>query len=60
MRGRVDGLPADTLYGLAGSIAGRTAVGPFVLSLGWVNDGSWQVQFSIGRPVSEGTLLDDL
>jgi len=28
--------------------------------LGWVNDGSWQVQFSIGRPVSEGTLLDDL
>jgi NTE family protein len=60
MRGRVDGLPADTLYGLAGSVAGRTAVGPFVLSLGWVNDGSWQVQFSIGRPVSEGTLLDDL
>jgi NTE family protein len=60
MRGRVDGLPADTLYGLAGTIAGRTPVGPFVLSLGWVNDGSWQVQFSIGRPVSEGTLLDDL
>ena len=60
MRGRVDNLPAETLYGLAGTVAGRTPVGPFTLSLGWVNDGSWQLQFSVGRPVSEGTLLDDL
>jgi len=60
MRGRVDGLPAETLYGLAGTVAGRTPAGPFVFSIGWVNDGSWQFQFSIGRPVAEGALLDDL
>ena len=60
MRGVVDGVPADTLYGLAGTVAGRTPVGPFTLSLGWVNDGRWQLQFSVGRPVSEGSLLDDL
>ena len=52
--------PTETLYGLAGTVAGRTPVGPFTLSLGWVNDGRWQVQFSVGRPVSEGSLLDDL
>ena len=60
MRGLVDLGPTETLYGLAGTVAGRTPVGPFTLSLGWVNDGRWQVQFSVGRPVSEGSLLDDL
>ena len=60
MRGRVDGLPADTLYGIAGTLGGRTPAGPFLFSIGWVNDGSWQLQFSIGRPVSEGSLFDDL
>ena len=60
MRGRVDGVTANTLYGLAGTIGGRTPAGPFLLSIGWVNDGSWQLQFSVGRPVSEGTVLDEL
>ena len=60
MRGRVDSLPADTLYGIAGTLGGRTPVGPFLFSIGWVNDGSWQLQFSIGRPVAEGSLFDDL
>ncbi len=60
MRGRVDGLPADTLYGIAGTLGGRTPAGPFLFSIGWVNDGSWQLQFSIGRPVAEGSLFDDL
>jgi len=60
MRGRVDGVQPGTLYGLAGTIGGRTPAGPFLFSIGWVNDGSWQLQFSVGRPVSEGTVLDEL
>ena len=56
---RVDGIDEETLYGLAGSLAGRTPVGPVLLSLGFADDGRWQLQFSLGRPVSEGSLLDE-
>ena len=38
---------------------GRTPVGPFLLSLGFVDNGSWQLQFTRGRPVAEGSLLDE-
>jgi hypothetical protein len=48
------------LYGIAGSLSGRTPVGPFVLSLGYVTDDSWQVQFALGRPISEGSILDEI
>jgi len=60
MHERIDQLPAETLYGLSGSVGGRTPIGPFLFSLGWVNDHSWQLQFTLGRPVAEGTLLDEL
>ena len=61
MAQRIDVDRSDTLVGLAGSLSGRTAVGPFILSLGFVdNNGSWLAQFTLGRPVSEGSLLDDL
>ena len=56
---RFDGLPGEVLYGLAGSVGGRTLVGPFLLSLGYVDNGSWQLQFTLGRPVAEGSLLDE-
>ena len=51
-------LNPDTLYGISGSLNGRTPVGPFILSLGYVNDGSWELQFTIGRPIPEGSALD--
>ncbi len=57
---RFDGAPEETLYGLAGSVGGRTPIGPFLLSLGFVDDGSWQLQFTLGRPVAEGSLLDEV
>jgi len=60
MHGRIDNVPAETIYGLAGSVGGRTPIGAFLLSLGWVNDHSWQVQFTLGRPVAEGSLLDEI
>jgi len=50
----------DTLLGLSGSVAGRTPVGPFLLALGYVDNGSWQIQFTLGRPLSEGSMLDGL
>ena len=50
----------DTLLGLSGSVAGRTPIGPFLLALGYVDNGSWQIQFTLGRPLSEGSMLDEL
>ena len=52
-------LDGETLLGLAGSVAARTPVGPFVLSLGYVDNGSWELQFTLGRPLSEGSMLDE-
>jgi hypothetical protein len=58
MGGRVDGINEGTLYGISGSINGRTIIGPFVLSLGYVSNDSWELQFSLGRPLPEGSALD--
>ena len=60
MHDRADGIDDGTLLGLSGSISGRTPIGPFLLSLGFVENGSALLQFSIGRPVAEGSILDDL
>jgi len=35
-------------------------VGPFLLSLGWVDNGSVQLQIAVGRPIAEGSILDEL
>ncbi|HSC14623.1 MAG TPA: patatin-like phospholipase family protein, partial [Gammaproteobacteria bacterium] len=60
MRKRFDGLEPEALYGLSGSIGGRTPIGPFLFSLGYVDGGEWQVQFMLGRPVAEGSLFDEV
>ena len=60
MRKRFDGLEPEILYGLSGSIGGRTPVGPFLFSLGYVDGGEWQVQFMLGRPLAEGSLFDEV
>jgi NTE family protein len=60
MRQRTDGLEPETLYGLSGSVGGRTPVGPFLFSLGYVDGGEWQLQFTLGRPVAEGSLFDEV
>jgi hypothetical protein len=60
MRKRVDGLDPETLYGISGSIGGRTPLGPFLFSLGYVDGGDWELQFTLGRPVNEGTLFDEI
>lgn len=58
MKGRRDRVDDGTLYGISGSLNGRTPIGPFALSLGYVTNGSWELQFSLGRPIPEGSALD--
>jgi NTE family protein len=60
MRKRFDGLEPEILYGLSGTVGGRTPLGPFLFSLGYVDGGEWRVQFTLGRPVAEGSLFDEV
>ena len=60
MRKRFDGLEPEVLYGLSGTIGGRTPVGPFLFSIGYVDGGEWRAQFTLGRPVAEGSLFDEV
>jgi NTE family protein len=57
---RIDNVSDGALYGVSGSLGGRTAVGPFLLSLGWVDNGNIQLQLAIGRPIAEGSILDEI
>ncbi|MEE4216548.1 MAG: patatin-like phospholipase family protein [Xanthomonadales bacterium] len=60
MTGGHDLSAEDVLYGISGSLNGRTPVGPFMLSLGYVTNGNWELQFSLGRPLPEGSALDKI
>ena len=60
MGGSRDPLNHGTLYGIAGSLNGRTPIGPFILSLGYVDNDSWELQFTLGRPLPEGSALDEI
>lgn len=59
MGDRRDAINDGTLYGVAGSLNARTPVGALSLSLGWVSNDSVQLQFSLGRPIAEGSLVDE-
>jgi NTE family protein len=58
--GRRDGIRDGTLYGVSGSVSGRTIVGPFLISLGYVSNDSWALHLALGRPLPEGTVLDEI
>jgi NTE family protein len=60
VRDRFDEIDEGTLYGISGAIGGRTPIGPFLLSLGYVDNGSMRLQLSIGLPVAEGSILDEV
>jgi NTE family protein len=60
MGGSRSGVSKGTLHGLSGGISGRTPIGAFNVSLGYVDNDSWALQFSIGAPVPEGTVLDKI
>jgi outer membrane translocation and assembly module TamA len=56
---RRDEINDGTLYGISGSLSGLTPIGAFILSLGYVDNNSLALQFAIGRPLPEGSLLDE-
>ncbi len=56
----IDGVNRGTLRGISTSVSGRTPVGPFQLSLGYVNDNTWALQFAFGRPIAEGNIGDEI
>jgi hypothetical protein len=58
MRERFDGIDEGTLLGIAGTLGGRTPLGSFLLSLGFVDNGTGRLQFTFGRPMAEGSILD--
>jgi NTE family protein len=60
MRDKLNDTDTGTLYGVSGSLSGRTPIGPFMLSLGYVLDNDLRLQFMLGRPVPEGSLFDEL
>ncbi len=60
MYDRVDGVDDGVMYGAAVSGSGRTPIGPVTLSLGGTSDGFWQLQFALGRPVEEGSIIDEI
>ena len=60
MGGSRDSISQGTLYGISGGISGRTPIGAFNISLGYVTNDSWALQFAIGAPVPEGTVLDQI
>jgi len=57
---RRDGIQDGALYGISGNLSGRTPVGSFMLSLGYVDNDSWALQFAIGAPLPEGSVLDQI
>jgi outer membrane translocation and assembly module TamA len=58
--GRLDDSNEDLLTGLAVTLAGRTPIGPFLVSLGGVDNNSWALQLAIGRPIREGSIFDEI
>ncbi len=56
--GRFDDEREGTLHGAALSLYGSSPLGPFQLSFGAVDNGALQLQFGLGRPVEEGSILD--
>ena len=56
--GRRDRITDGTMYGISGNLSGRTPIGSFILSLGYVDNDSWALQFAIGAPLPEGSVLD--
>ena len=57
---RPDGVDDGTILGVSVALGARTPIGPLLLTLGAADDGSVQLQFALGRPIPEGTLLDRL
>ncbi len=57
---RLDGIDEGTVLGASLTVGARTLAGPLLLSLGAADNDSVTLHFSLGRPISEGSMLDQL
>jgi NTE family protein len=57
---RLDGVRDGTILGASFTLSARTPAGPLLVSLGAADDGSVQLHLALGRPISEGSMLDRL
>ena len=55
---RVDPVDDGEVYGLSAYLGGPTPIGTLVLGAGVASD-SWGVWLSLGRPVGNGSILDN-
>ena len=55
---RVDRVPDGTLYGGSIYVGGQTPIGALILGTG-VATNSWSVWLSLGRPIGNGSILDN-
>ncbi len=60
VNGRTDSTTDGLITGLALTLSGRTPVGPFMVSLGGTDNGFWALQLAFGRPIREGSILDEI
>jgi NTE family protein len=60
MRERVDEIDDGTIFGGALTFGGRTPLGPFLISVGGTSNHFWELQLTLGRPIAEGSILDDI
>jgi NTE family protein len=57
---RLDGIKEGTILGASFTVGARTLAGPLMLSLGAADNGSVTIHLALGRPISEGSMLDRL
>jgi NTE family protein len=55
---RFDGVPDDEIYGASAYLAGSTPIGSINLGVGYADSNS-AIWISIGKPVGQGSILDD-
>jgi hypothetical protein len=55
---RLDQVREGTAYGGAVNLSARTPLGPLQISIGGADNGNWDLQWSLGRPIDEGIILD--
>jgi len=60
MYDRLDLVDDGTVYGGSIAFGGRTPLGPVITSLGATTSDSYQLYISLGRPIEEGSIWDQM
>ena len=60
MKDRIDEVRDGTVFGLSVTLGARTLAGPLLFTLGVADNNAVKLQFALGRPIAEGSMLDQL